>query len=137
MLTQGWTELGDTLRAKQAEIGAGWIATASYEHTGALGFALQGKVEIVQINERVRYGFLPAPNEALIRKPALFMDWADRGEAFLASHKNCYGTAERLGTVARMYGSTIIESFVLYRLTDVKIGPAIYDRQADPSSCAF
>ena len=137
MLTQGWTELGDTLRAKQAETGAGWIATASYEHTGALSFALRGKAEIIQINERVRYGFLPAPKEALIHQPALFIDWADSGEEFLNRHKNCYGTAERLGTVARMYGSTIIESFVLYRLTDVKIGPAIYDRQADPSSCPF
>lgn len=137
MLTQGWTELGEALRAKQAEIGAGWIATASYEHTGALGFALQGKAEIIQINERVRYGFLPAPNEALIRQPALFIDWADSGEAFLASHQNCYGTAERLGTVARMYGTAVIESFVLYRLTDVKIGPALYDRKADPSSCPF
>ena len=137
MLTQGWTELGEALRVKQAETGAGWIATASYEHTGALSFALQGKADIIQINERVRYGFLPAPKEVLTRQPALFIDWADSGEAFLNRHKNCYGTAERLGTVARMYGATLIESFVLYRLTDVKIGPAVYDRQADPSSCPF
>ena len=125
------------MRVKQAETGAGWIATASYEHTGALSFALQGKADIIQINERVRYGFLPAPKEVLTRQPALFIDWADSGEAFLNRHKNCYGTAERLGTVARMYGATLIESFVLYRLTDVKIGPAVYDRQADPSSCPF
>jgi 4-amino-4-deoxy-L-arabinose transferase-like glycosyltransferase len=137
MLTQGWIELGEALRAKQAETGTAWIATASYEDTGALSFALRGKADIIQINERVRYGFLPSPDPSLTHQPALFIDWDDSGEAFLASHKSCYGTAERLGTVARMYGATVIERFVLYRLTDVKIGPAVYDRQADPGYCSL
>ncbi len=137
MLTQGWSELANALRTKQAETGTGWIATASYEDTAALSFALRDTTDVVQLNERVRYGFLPAPPDALIRQPALFIDWEDRGEAFLANHKSCYGHAERLGTVARQYGAATIETFVLYRLTDVKIGPAVYDRHADPSLCSF
>ena len=135
MLTQGWMELGEALRAQQAETGTAWIATASYEDTGALSFALRGKADVIQINERVRYGFLPSPEPILTRQPALFIDWEDSGEAFLASHQSCFGTAERIGTVARMYGSIEIERFVLYRLTDVKIGPAVYDRRADPGHC--
>jgi hypothetical protein len=135
MLTQGWIELGDTLVAKQKEAGTAWIATATYEETGALSFALRGKAEVVQINERVRYGFLPPPNPVMTSQPALFMDWEAEGEAFLASHRSCYGTAERLGTVDRSHRGTLIERFVLYRLTEVKIGSAVYDRYADPSAC--
>ena len=136
MLTHGWIELGDTLVTKQKEAGTAWIATATYEETGALSFALRGKAEVVQINERVRYGFLPPPDPALTRKPALFIDWETEGEAFLASHRACYGAAERLGSVDRSYEGALIERFVIYRLTDVKIGPAVYDRKADPSACA-
>jgi hypothetical protein len=90
---------------------------------------------VAQINERVRYGFLPAPDPDLTKKPALFIDWANEGDGFIASHKECYGTAERIGFVERKYGDTVIENFVLYRLTDVRIGPAVYDRHADPSAC--
>jgi len=135
MLTQGWAELGDELIAKENQTGSAWIATGTYEHTGALSFALRGKGEVVQINERVRYGFLPAPDPDLTKKPALFIDWANDGDGFIASHKECYGTAERIGFVERKYGNTVIENFVLYRLTDVRIGPAVYDRHADPSAC--
>jgi 4-amino-4-deoxy-L-arabinose transferase-like glycosyltransferase len=135
MLTQGWDELGDELIAKEKETGTAWIATGTYEHTGALSFALRGKTEVAQINERVRYGFLPPPDSNLTQKPALFIDWEDEGAGFLASHKDCYGTAEAVGTVSRKFKDKIIERFVLYRLTDVKIGPAVYDRHADPSAC--
>jgi 4-amino-4-deoxy-L-arabinose transferase-like glycosyltransferase len=135
MLTQGWVELGDELIAKQKETGSAWIATGTYEHTGALSFALRGKAEVAQINERVRYGFLPAPDPDMTKKPALFIDWADEGAGFLANHNECYGTAERIGTISRKFSVTIIETFVLYQLTDVRLGPAVYDRHADPSAC--
>jgi len=135
MLTQGWVELGDELVEKEKDTGTAWIATGNYEHTGALSFALRGKAELAQINERVRYGYLPNPDPDLTNKPALFIDWADEGAGFLASHKDCYGTAEQVGTVSRKFRDTVIESFVLYRLTNVKIGPAVYDRHADPSAC--
>lgn len=135
MLTQGWDELGDELIAKEKETGTAWIATGTYEHTGALSFALRGKTEVAQINERVRYGFLPPPDSNLTQKPALFIDWEDEGAGFLASHKDCFGTAEAVGTVSRKFKDKIIERFVLYRLTDVKIGPAVYNRHADPSAC--
>ena len=135
MLTQGWSELGDELIEKQKETGTSWIATGTYEHTGALSFALRGKSEVIQMNERIRYGFLPSPDPNLIKRPALFIDWADEGAGFLAAHKDCYGTAERIGTVSRKFGDTIIENFVLYRLTDVRLGPAVYNRHADPGAC--
>ncbi len=137
MLTQGWVELGDELVAFEKETGTAWIATGTYEHTGALSFALREKSELAQINERVRYGYLPAPDLNLTKKPALFIDWADDGEGFLASHKDCYERAERVGIVSRKFGNTVIENFVLYRLTNVRIGPAVYDRHADPSACHF
>ena len=135
MLTQGWLELGDELIAKEKETGTTWVATGTYEHTGALSFALRGKSEIAQINERVRYGFLPAPDPNVVRQPALFIDWQNEGAGFLANHKDCYGTAELVGTISRKFEDTVIETFVLYRLTNVKIGPAVYDRHADPSAC--
>lgn len=75
MLTRGWVELGKELENIAKEKGLSWIATASYEHTGGLGFALHGTMNVIQINERIRYGFMPPPDPILTAKPALFIMW--------------------------------------------------------------
>ena len=112
-----------------------WVATSTYEHTGAVSNALRNKMDVVQINERLRYGFMPAPNPSLTSKPALYINWSNDAEAALKIISPCIGTAEKIGTIARKYNDVTIETFALYRLTNVKIGPALYDRKADPSKC--
>lgn len=135
MLTQGWSDLGNELESIARTQTASWIATSTYEHTGALSYALRGKVEVIQINERLRYGFMSEPDPQLISKPALFVNWERDAEKALKALSPCIGSAEKIGTIARQYNGMTIETFALYRLTNVKIGPALYDRMADPSKC--
>ena len=135
MLTRGWVELGKELETIAKEKGLSWIATASYEHTGGLGFALHGQLNVIQINERIRYGFMPPPDPALVAKPALFIMWDYAAEDTLKNLAACIGHAEKIGTISRKFNDTIIETFSIYQLNDVKITPPIYDRKRDPSSC--
>jgi len=135
MLTRGWVELGKELENIAKEKGLSWIATASYEHTGGLGFALHGTMNVIQINERIRYGFMPPPDPILTAKPALFIMWDHAADGALKNLSHCIGQVEKIGTVSRKYGAVSIESFAIYQLTDVKITPPIYDRKRDPSSC--
>lgn len=135
MLTRGWVELGKELENIAKEKGLSWIATASYEHTGGLGFALHGTMNVIQINERIRYGFMPPPDPILTAKPALFIMWDHAADGALKNLSRCIGQVEKIGTVSRKYGAVSIESFAIYQLTDVKITPPIYDRKRDPSSC--
>jgi len=95
MLTRGWAELGKELETIAKEKGLSWIATASYEHTGGLGFALHGQLNVIQINERIRYGFMPPPDPALVAKPALFIMWDYAAEDTLKNLAACIGHAER------------------------------------------
>jgi hypothetical protein len=135
MLTRGWVELGNELETIAIEKELSWIATASYEHTGGLGFALHGQLNVIQINERIRYGFMPPPDPELVAKPALFIMWDYAAEDTLKNLAACIGHAEKIGTISRKFNDTVIETFSLYQLNDVKITPPIYDRKRDPSSC--
>ena len=135
MLTQGWTELGEEIESIAKSQNASWIATSTYEHTGALSYALRGKLDVVQINERLRYGFMPQPDASETSKPALYIIWENDADRALKALSACIGTTEKIGMLARRYNDTIIENFALYRLTDVRISPPLYDRKADPSRC--
>lgn len=135
MLSRGWSELAEQLEDIAHEKGLAWIATASYEHTGGLSFALKERMNVIQINERLRYGFMPVPDPALTAKPALFIMWDHAAEGVLKALAPCVGHAEKIGTVSRKFGEIIIETFSIYQLSDVKITPPIYDRTRDPSVC--
>ena len=135
MLTRGWGELGLELEKIAHEKDMAWVATSTYEHTGAISNALRNKMDVVQINERLRYGFMPQPDPALTSKPALYINWENDAEAALKTLSPCIGNVEKIGTIARKYKGVIIESFALYRLTNVKIGPPLYDRKAESSKC--
>ena len=90
---------------------------------------------VIQINERLRYGFMPQPDPALIQKPALLIVWAQDADGGLKSLSSCIGQAEKIGTLNRSYGTVVIETFALYRVANVTINPPVYDRKSDPSRC--
>ena len=135
MLTRGWLEMGNELEKIAQDKDVAWVATSTYEHTGALSYALAGKMNVIQINERQRYGFMPEPDPILTSKPALYINWENDAAAAIKIVAPCIGSAEKIGSIARKHNNIVIESFALYRLTNVKIGPALYDRKADPSKC--
>mgnify|MGYP006265612471 CR=1 FL=1 len=135
MLTRGWNDLANELETIAKERGLSWIATGSYEHTGGLGFALHDRMKVIQINERIRYGFMPPPDQTLTTKPALFIMWDHAAEGVLKNLAACMGQVDKIGTISRKFDETVIETFSIYKLTDVKITPPIYDRKRDPSAC--
>jgi hypothetical protein len=61
--------------------------------------------------------------------------WDYAAEDTLKNLAACIGHAEKIGTISRKFNDTIIETFSIYQLNDVKITPPIYDRKRDPSSC--
>jgi 4-amino-4-deoxy-L-arabinose transferase-like glycosyltransferase len=135
MLTRGWDDFGEQVLAKEREVGAAYIVTTSYADTASLSYVAHGKTEVIELTERLRYGHLPQPDPGLTAQPALFINLVSDAEGTLAQIKPCYGTAEFVGTISRNFGETALDTYALYQLTDVRIGPPIYDRKADPRQC--
>lgn len=71
---RGWPALADAIDEKRRETGAAWIATSSYATTGQLAFALKERGEVVQLDERPSYIFLPPLPQVLLAKPALYAE---------------------------------------------------------------
>jgi 4-amino-4-deoxy-L-arabinose transferase-like glycosyltransferase len=73
-LARGWPELADAAVRLARDNGAAWIATASYDATGALAWHLRDAgIPVVAVAARVRYAFAPPPDPALLGKPALLI----------------------------------------------------------------
>ena len=82
--TRGWTAFAQELDALAAREGVGWIGTMSYATTAQLAFATRADaaaLPVHQLNERVRWAFLPAPDAAVTNKPALIVDLERRIDA--------------------------------------------------------
>jgi 4-amino-4-deoxy-L-arabinose transferase-like glycosyltransferase len=72
--TRGWRQLAADVERVRAATGACWIATSNYATTGQLAFELRNSTPVVQIDERIRYHHLPAPDPALLKCPALYVE---------------------------------------------------------------
>jgi hypothetical protein len=83
---RGWPEFAEKVDRLRLEQGAQWIATSSFATTAQLAYALKDKpVPVLQLNERLRYLHLPAPDPALLQSPALYVDLARRERSDLLS----------------------------------------------------
>lgn len=71
---KGWSKLASEIEQLELRYGAEFLLTDRYALTGELAF-YSGKPErVAQINERIRYAALPAPDEAALAKaPALLV----------------------------------------------------------------
>ena len=66
---RGWPSLVDQIDAKRREAGAAWVATSSYATTGQLAMGLKERSEVAQLDQRIRYIFLP-PMPAIVARQA-------------------------------------------------------------------
>ncbi len=72
---RGWSEFAQRIDKIRIDAGARWIATSSFATTAQLSYALKDRdVPVIQLNERLRYLHLPAPDPALLQSPALYVD---------------------------------------------------------------
>ncbi len=119
---QGWADFGRAVEAHRLAAGAQWIATSSYATTGQLAFREPAAVPVLQLNERIRYVNMPAPNPALLQTPGLYVELARRADlALLQQH---FRSVTRLETLSRYSDGVPISGYVLYRVAD-PVGPVL------------
>ncbi|MGO9984378.1 MAG: ArnT family glycosyltransferase [Rhodomicrobium sp.] len=71
---KGWAKLGAAAKELARSQGAASILTDRYAITGELAFYGPAELPVLQINERIRYANLPAPDEARLKSgPALLI----------------------------------------------------------------
>jgi 4-amino-4-deoxy-L-arabinose transferase-like glycosyltransferase len=71
---KGWAKLGSDIAMLAEAQGAAAILTANYATTGELAFYGAKERPVLQVNERIRYANLPAPDEARLKGgPALLV----------------------------------------------------------------
>lgn len=75
--TRGWTAFSQELETLAAREGVAWIGTMSYATTAQIAFATRARpssLPVHQLNERIRWAYLPAPDPAVTGQPALIVD---------------------------------------------------------------
>ena len=118
---RGWPGLADAIEAKRRETNAGWVATSSYATTGQLFMGLKGRSDVAQLDQRIRYEFLPPLSASLLEKPALYVELERRVDLPLMQRK--FRKVEPLGTLTRANGSPGGATYVLYLLSDPPAPP--------------
>ncbi len=113
---QGWAELDRAVEAQRQAIGAQWIATSSYATTGQLAFREPSAIPVLQLNERLRYVNLPAPNPAILQAPGLYVELDRRVDLGLLQRHFRVVTA--LAPLTRMSGGVAIATYGVYRIAD-------------------
>jgi hypothetical protein len=110
--TRGWRRLAAEVERVRATTGACWIATSSYATTGQLAYELRKKAPVVQINERIRYLHLPAPDAAVLKCPALYVELERRVDAgWLAGQ---FRTVTRLENLTRSHAGVALATYAVY-----------------------
>jgi 4-amino-4-deoxy-L-arabinose transferase-like glycosyltransferase len=117
----GWPALADAIDRKRAETNAAWIATSSYATTGQLAMALRGRSDVAQLDQRIRYEFLPRIPAATLRKPALYVELDRRID--LALLKSKFRGVKKVGTLTRANGLPGGATYQLYLAADPRVPP--------------
>lgn len=109
---RGWAELAAEADRIRLEQGAQWIATSSYATTGQLAFALRGRTEVIQLNERMRYVHLPSPAPVLLQAPAVYVELDRRQSPQLLAQR--FRDVKKLGELQRRYMGKVLASYAVY-----------------------
>jgi 4-amino-4-deoxy-L-arabinose transferase-like glycosyltransferase len=112
---RGWPALADAIEKAREENGAAWLATSSYATTGQLMFGIKDRSPVAQLDERIRYIFLPPLPDAVLAKPALYVELERRVDMRLLNSK--FKTIRKVGTLVRKNGSGDA-TYVMYLVSD-------------------
>jgi 4-amino-4-deoxy-L-arabinose transferase-like glycosyltransferase len=117
----GWRDLAEAIDRARIQNGAAWIATSSYATTGQLAMALDGRSPVVQLDQRIRYEFLPPLPPTLLLRPALYVELERRVEPALLKAK--FRNVREIGRLSRKNGSAQGASYRLFLVTDPPAPP--------------
>ncbi len=110
--TRGWRELAAEVERVRAATGACWIATSSYATTGQLAYELRDKAPVVQLDERLRYVHLTAPDAALLKCPALYVELERRADGAWLGER--FRSVARLDNLTRSHAGVLLATFAVY-----------------------
>lgn len=128
--TRGWDGLVAELKPVMAIAGASWIATSNYATAGPLAFAA-GDIPVIQLDERIRYAHLPAPDPAMIARPGVYVELERRDQGPTLGSR--FGEATRIATLERSFRGKPIARYAVWRVAAAKpeaIDPAPVPRRA-------
>jgi 4-amino-4-deoxy-L-arabinose transferase-like glycosyltransferase len=109
---RGWHALAADVERMRAATGACWIATSSYATTGQLAYELRGRVPVVQLNERMRYVHLPAPDAAVLNCPALYVELERRVDHGWLGER--FRSVARVGNLIRSDAGVPLATYAVY-----------------------
>lgn len=109
---RGWPQFAEAIERRRQDAHAGWVATTSYALAGQLAFALRNKADVIQLDERLRYEFLPTPSPAVLTQPALYI--ALKGKAAPELLRAKFAKVESLEPLKRDDGSAEGATYELY-----------------------
>jgi hypothetical protein len=110
--TRGWRELAAEVERARAATGACWIATSNYATTGQLAYALKDKAPVVQLNERIRYLHLPAPDAGLLTCPALYVELERRADPAWLGER--FRSVTMLDSLTRSHAGVPLATYAIY-----------------------
>ncbi|NBN79028.1 glycosyl transferase family 39 [Microvirga tunisiensis] len=127
---RGWPEITGEVEQIAAQEGAAYVATTAYGMTGQLAYGLRhAGLPVVQLNERIRYRMMPAPDPQRLAATGLYVAEARRDEqAWLTGR---FEEVTRLATLTRTVEGRPLEDLVVYRLVGPRGDPL---EPIDPSA---
>jgi len=118
---RGWPEIGTEIRTIADRTGAAFIATTGYGLNAQLAYLFKDELPVIQLNERIRYAMLPAPDPALFGKNGLYVtvERRDRSERL----KEIYGDVNKIATLTRSVEGTFLERIRVYEIPGLPDAP--------------
>lgn len=113
---RGWAEFSEAADKLRRDSGAAWVATSSYATTGQLAFALKGRSEVAQLNERLRYAHLPPLANSFQLRPALYIELSRRSNVELLHQR--FRRISQLVSLNRDDGSIDGATYSIYFVAD-------------------
>ena len=109
---RGWREFAAEVERLRAATGACWIATSNYATTGQLAFELKDRTPVVQLNERIRYLHLPAPDAVLLKCPAIYVELERRADRTWLGER--FQSVTRLDGLTRRHAGVPLAAYAVY-----------------------
>lgn len=122
---RGWPALADAVEKKREETGAAWVATSSYATTGQMMMGLKNRSPVAQLDDRIRYVFLPPLSDGLLARPALYVELRRRVQLPLLREK--FRNVREVGEVKRRNGIGDGATYVMYLVSDPVGDPLAMD----------
>lgn len=117
---KGWSHLVGDIETLRRQNGAGLILTDRYAVTGELAFYGGDAGGVAQVNERIRYASLPAPDEAKAKDaPALLVLRKDASAAPVVS---LFADTHKIATLTREAAFHPFDSYDVYLLIGYRGG---------------